>query len=86
MPKWSRKIIIAKLKDFDANDINLSGSYIRHVDPTFYWTTLLYFSSWDKALNSAGINYKKDLMARLSPEVKKDLKKQIAKFRRQKGK
>ncbi len=77
--KWSREIIIEKLKDLDANDVFLSGPYIRRVDPKFYRAACRYFGSWENALKAAGNDYVKDLFTRLSPQAKRTLKKAISK-------
>ena len=54
MKNWSKEIIVEKIKDFDANDVYLSGPYIRRVDPKFYRAAASYFGSWDNALKAAG--------------------------------
>ena len=55
--KWSKEIIINKLKDFDENNVFLSGPYIKHVDPNFYRAVCRYFSSWAKGIEAAGLGY-----------------------------
>ncbi len=63
MNKWSKEIIIKKLKDFDDNNIFLSGTYIRRVDPNFYRAVCRYFSNLANGIEAAGLGYPLSLKA-----------------------
>ena len=82
MRKWSKEIIVGRLRSLDDSNVVLSRPYIRRVDSSFYRAACRYFGSWDNARKAAGNDYIKDLLTRLSPPAKRTLKKAISKKRR----
>lgn len=73
--KKDKKTIVEMIQRMDANDFDLSSSYIQKMDPVLYQVACHYFKTWEGALKATGLDYLKDLMTRLSPEAKKALSK-----------
>ncbi|MEO0098571.1 MAG: hypothetical protein ABIK99_05960 [candidate division WOR-3 bacterium] len=80
--KWSKELVIEKIKELKARGEPLDLSYIRKKHYILLYPTYRYIGSWEKAITLAGLNY---------DEIRKNLrwnaalvKKKIRELRRKK--